>query len=121
MKRVLIVAGEASADMHAANLVRAIAELSKEEIEFSGLGGDELVSTGKFTPEFYNRDFAVSGLYELLGHIKKIYSALAYFKKMASMEEKYRIVSPDKATKHAPTAAGRSARGLRAAGFKLTK
>lgn len=85
MKRILIVAGEASADMHAANLVRATSTLSKEEIEFSGLGGEELISTGKFTPEFYNRDFAVSGLYELLGHIKKIYSALNYFKKMASM------------------------------------
>ncbi|MEI6092200.1 MAG: lipid-A-disaccharide synthase [bacterium] len=85
MKRVLVIAGEASADMHAANLVRAISSLSKEKIEFSGLGGDELISTGKVTPEFYNRDFAVSGFYELIGHIKKIYSTLRYFKKMASM------------------------------------
>ncbi|MCX6113470.1 MAG: hypothetical protein NTY22_09380 [Proteobacteria bacterium] len=85
MKRVLIVAGEASADMHAANLVRAILSTSKQKIEFSGLGGRELISTGLFTPEFYNGDFAVSGLWELTGHIKKIYSALKYFKNMASL------------------------------------
>jgi lipid-A-disaccharide synthase len=89
MKRILIVAGEASADMHAANLVRAISGMShntsKDKLEFSGLGGDALISTGLFTPEFYNRDFAVSGLWELAGHIKKIYSALGYFKKMADL------------------------------------
>lgn len=84
MKRVLVVAGEASADMHAANLVRSISSLSKEKIEFSGIGGDMLMSTGYFSPEFYNRDFAVSGLWELLGHLRKIHSALNYFKNMAS-------------------------------------
>ena len=83
MKRVLIVAGEASADMHAANLVRSISSISKQKIEFSGLGGKELISTGLFTPEFYNGDFAVSGLWELVGHLKKIYSAQRYFKNMA--------------------------------------
>jgi lipid-A-disaccharide synthase len=83
MKRVLLVAGEASADMHAANLLRAISNISKEKIEFSGIGGDMLISTGCFSPEFYNRDFAVSGLWELAGHLKKIHSALNYFKTMA--------------------------------------
>jgi lipid-A-disaccharide synthase len=70
--------------MHAANLVRSISSLSKDKIEFSGIGGDMLISTGNFSPEFYNRDFAVSGLWELLGHLKKIHSALNYFKRMAS-------------------------------------
>ena len=85
MKRVLIVAGEASADMHAANLVRSISSTSKQKIEFSGLGGKELISTGSFTPEFYNGDFAVSGLWELVGHLRKIYSAQRYFKDMADL------------------------------------
>lgn len=85
MKRILIVAGEASADMHAANLVREISKGSKEKIEFSGIGGDALMSTGVFTPEFYNRDFAVSGLFELAGHLRKIYSALRHLKRMASL------------------------------------
>jgi lipid-A-disaccharide synthase len=84
MKRVLFSAGEASADIHAANLIKAISNLSKEKIEFTGLGGDAMINTGLFTPEFYNRDFAVFGLLETLGQIPKIYSALRYFKKMAN-------------------------------------
>lgn len=85
MKRVLFSAGEASADIHAANLIKAISGLSKEKIEFTGLGGDAMINTGLFTPEFYNRDFAVFGLLETLGQLPKIYSALRYFKKMADL------------------------------------
>ena len=85
MKRVLFSAGEASADIHAANLIKAIDGMSKEKIEFTGLGGDAMIDTGLFTPEFYNRDFAVSGLFELAGHVTKIYSALRYLKRMASL------------------------------------
>ena len=85
MKRVLFSAGEASADIHAANLIKAIDGMSKEKIEFTGLGGDAMINTGLFTPEFYNRDFAVSGLFELAGHLTKIYSALRYFKRMADL------------------------------------
>lgn len=83
MKRVLFSAGEASADIHAANLITAINGLSKEKIEFTGLGGDAMINTGSFNPEFYNRDFAVFGLLETLSQLPKIYSALRYFKKMA--------------------------------------
>ena len=85
MKRVLFSAGEASADIHAANLIKAIDGMSKEKIEFTGLGGDAMINTGLFTPEFYNRDFAVSGLFELAGHVTKIYSALRYFKRMTDL------------------------------------
>jgi len=85
MKRILFSAGEASADIHAANLIKAIAALTTEKIEFTGLGGDAMINTGLFTPEFYNRDFAVFGLMEVLGQIPKIYSALRYFKKMTDL------------------------------------
>jgi len=85
MKRILLSAGEASADIHAANLIKAISAASKEKLEFTGLGGDAMINTGLFSPEFYNRDFAVSGLFELAGHLTKIYSALRYFKHMADL------------------------------------
>ncbi|MFH1223302.1 MAG: lipid-A-disaccharide synthase, partial [Pseudomonadota bacterium] len=85
VKRVLIIAGEASADMHAANLVKAMQGISKERIEFSGLGGDSLISTGNFVPEFHNRDFGVYGLMGILKSFSKIYSALTHFKRMARM------------------------------------
>jgi len=85
MKRILFSAGEASADIHAANLIKAITTLSNEKVECTGLGGDAMINTGFFTPEFYNRDFAVFGLLETLGQIPKIYSALRYFKKMTAL------------------------------------
>lgn len=85
MKRILFCAGEASADIHAANLIKAIDGMSKEKIEFTGLGGDAMINTGLFIPEFYNRDFAVFGLLEMAGQFPKIYSALKYFKRMAAL------------------------------------
>ncbi len=85
MKRILICAGEASSDVHAANLVRAFSKIYKSDFEFSGLGGDNLISTGKFVPEFYNREFAVSGLMELGGRLPFIYSALKHFKNSADL------------------------------------
>ncbi len=85
MKRILISAGEASSDVHAANLVRAFSRSFKGDFEFSGLGGEQLISTKKFVPEFYNREFAVSGLIELGWRIPFIYSALRHFKRMADL------------------------------------
>ncbi|MBN1114131.1 MAG: lipid-A-disaccharide synthase [Oligoflexia bacterium] len=85
MKRILIIAGEASSDMHAANLVRSILELYGSDVEFAGLGGDNLIDTGKFVPEYHNRDFAVFGFCELAGHVGKLLKAQRHFREMASM------------------------------------
>jgi lipid-A-disaccharide synthase len=45
MKKILIIAGEASSDMHAANLVRDI-RLIDNDISFCGLGGNEMQKAG---------------------------------------------------------------------------
>jgi lipid-A-disaccharide synthase len=45
MKRILIVAGEASSDAHAANLVRDIRSIDKN-VSFCGLGGNEMEKAG---------------------------------------------------------------------------
>ena len=44
-KHVLIVAGEASGDLHGANLVKAMNELDRD-ITFQGIGGDRMVIAG---------------------------------------------------------------------------
>ena len=44
-KHLIIVAGEASGDMHAAHLVKAIKE-KDPSIHFSGLGGEQMKSVG---------------------------------------------------------------------------
>lgn len=62
-KHVLIVAGEASGDLHGANLVRAMKELDRD-ILFQGIGGDKMVLAGVDIIEHSSR-MAVVGLTEV--------------------------------------------------------
>lgn len=69
MKAILIVAGEASGDLHAANLVAAIKAIDPR-IEFFGLGGKRLKAEG-VELLFDMVSLAVVGLFEVLKHLKK--------------------------------------------------
>ena len=64
MKKVLIIAGEVSGDMHGANLVTALKKKTND-IEFFGLGGKRMEDAG--VRLYYNLvDIAVLGLFEVL-------------------------------------------------------
>jgi lipid-A-disaccharide synthase len=64
MKKIFIVAGEASGDMHGASLIRAIKQ-KKAEVCFCGLGGKKMEEAG--VELSYNLvDIAVLGLFEVL-------------------------------------------------------
>jgi len=64
MKKVLIIAGEVSGDMHGANLVTALKKKTND-IEFFGLGGKKMEDAG--VRLYYNLvDIAVLGLFEVL-------------------------------------------------------
>ena len=68
-KRILIVAGEASSDLHAANLVKEIKALLPE-LEFFGLGGSKMEKQGvKLLVNIV--DLAVVGFLEVLKNIRK--------------------------------------------------
>jgi len=69
-KHVLIVAGEASGDLHAAHLVDAIRECDPN-ITFSGVGGKKMSASGV---ELYENitNLAVVGFWEVLTHFKDI-------------------------------------------------
>jgi len=73
-KKIIIVAGEASGDIHAANLVKAIYDLDKD-VRFFGLGGIKMKEAG--VELFYNlTDLAVVGFVEViknLGKFRKIF------------------------------------------------
>src|SRR6185503_5532065 len=76
-KHILIVAGEASGDIHAAHLVDEIKKLDPG-ITFSGLGGSHLKDSGV---EIYHdlTKFAVVGFWEVLKHygeFKKIFDVI---------------------------------------------
>lgn len=76
-KHLIIVAGEASGDMHAASLVGAIKSLNPN-VKFSGLGGGQMQAAGV---ELYENlvDFAVVGFIEVLKHFgefKRIFNLI---------------------------------------------
>jgi lipid-A-disaccharide synthase len=68
MNGVLIVAGEASADHHAAKVVRALAERG---IASYGMGGDRMIAAG-FEAVAHAHEISVMGLVEVLRHLPRI-------------------------------------------------
>ncbi|MBM4275815.1 MAG: lipid-A-disaccharide synthase, partial [Deltaproteobacteria bacterium] len=72
--QILIVAGEASGDSHAARLVAAIRELLPDA-EFVGIGGDALAAQG-VRLLYHAEDLAVVGLSEVLEHLPTVFKAL---------------------------------------------
>ena len=74
MKRVMIIAGEASGDLHAAKLVREVNE-KNADITFYGIGGKNMVVAGVETL-VDSAELAVVGLFEVLAHWNTISGAL---------------------------------------------
>lgn len=74
MKRVMIIAGEASGDIHAAKLVREVTE-KNTDIHFYGIGGKHMVEAG-VDALIDSADLAVVGLFEVLAHWNTISGAL---------------------------------------------
>ncbi len=72
-KRVLIVAGEASADLHGANLVQALQDLDAS-VEFWGIGGDAMEAAG-VRILIHSADMAVVGLTEVFSRLRTIVRA----------------------------------------------
>ncbi len=74
MKRVMIIAGEASGDLHAAKLVREVKE-KNTDITFYGIGGKNMLEAGVDTL-VDSAELAVVGLFEVLAHWNTISGAL---------------------------------------------
>ena len=67
MKRILIVAGEASGDQHGADLVNALKQ-ETPELQFVGIGGDKMKAAG-VQLLYHISEFAVLGISEVVRHI----------------------------------------------------
>ncbi|WP_424495227.1 lipid-A-disaccharide synthase [Salinimicrobium sp. GXAS 041] len=74
-----IIAGEASGDLHAANLMRAIKQ-EDPEAEFRFWGGDLMQKAGGTTVKHY-RDLAFMGFAEVLLNLRTILSNISFCKK----------------------------------------
>lgn len=68
--RIMIVAGEASGDLHGANLIRAL-RARVPDIEVCGMGGSELTSLG-VNILYDAAKVSVVGIFEVFAHLKDI-------------------------------------------------
>ena len=73
-KNIMISAGEASGDLHAANLVKALHNID-DSVEFRGMGGEKLLEAGVDILVDCS-DIAVVGIVEVLFNYRKILRVL---------------------------------------------
>ncbi len=78
-KRVLMVAGEASGDLHGANLVKSLKSLNPQ-VQFYGIGGEELRKEG-VEIAFDSSELAVVGITEVFSKLFLISRAFRHLKK----------------------------------------
>src|SRR3990167_5899998 len=72
-KHIVLVAGEASGDLHAASLVRAL-KAAMPDVQCSGIGGQKMQAEGVELVSDLAR-FGVTGIVEVLKHLKTIRKA----------------------------------------------
>lgn len=84
MPKLLVVAGEASADLHAAHLVERLKK--RAAVELVGIGGDRLVAEG-LVPVKHARDMAVVGFTEALKKIPQTLRLLRELEALAAKEK----------------------------------
>ncbi len=78
--KYFIIAGEASGDLHAANLMKAIKRLDNKA-EFQYLGGDLMHKIVKRPPLIHYKQMAFMGLLDVIKNIRTIYRNLKKTKK----------------------------------------
>lgn len=72
--RIMLVAGEASGDLHGASLVAAVREMSPDT-ELFGVGGDRMEAAG-VELVYHMRNLAVVGIIEVVRHLGEVRAAL---------------------------------------------
>lgn len=79
---VLMIAGEASADLHGAKVVKRLRELAPS-LAVYGVGGDRMGAAG-MELEYHARDFAVVGFVEVVRHIPRLKTAMDRLVRLAA-------------------------------------
>ncbi len=79
-RRIMVVTGEASGDLHGAHLIEAAQQMDPA-LSFYGVGGKRMAEAGcKIV--LSSEQLAVMGLVEVLGHLPSLYRAFRHLKKM---------------------------------------
>jgi len=91
--KVMIVAGEASGDVHGAYLVQAMKEMMPN-VSFCGVGGHKMQQAGvKLLANV--SDLAVMGLVEVLGRLKSILGIMAVLKRILDADRPHLLILID--------------------------
>lgn len=77
--KIYLIAGEASGDLHAGNMLKALKQI-RPETECRAWGGDKLTEAGATVVKHY-RDLAFMGFVEVLKHLGTILRNLSFCKK----------------------------------------
>ncbi|PKN13860.1 MAG: lipid-A-disaccharide synthase [Deltaproteobacteria bacterium HGW-Deltaproteobacteria-4] len=82
----MIVTGEASGDLHGANLIRA-AQVIDPELSFFGVGGEQMAAAGCeiIIP---GKTISVMGIVEVIGHFPIIWQTFQHLKKILQGEQR---------------------------------
>ena len=78
MKRLYVIAGEASGDLHGSNLLKALYRL-QPELECRAWGGDLMEAAGATLVKHY-RDLAFMGFIEVAKNLRTILRNIAFCK-----------------------------------------
>lgn len=92
-KKILIIAGEASGDLHAANLVNEL-KSAGNSLQFFGMGGDKMRQAGVEIIQDY-RQLAVVGLTEVIRHFPTLYRAFKTVQNFIEIEKPDLVILVD--------------------------
>ncbi len=84
-RKILMIAGESSGDLHGAHLIRSL-RIKEPQIEIYGAGGSQMLSAGQ-RQEFDMTEHAVVGLIEVAKHYSKF---RGFFKRLLNLVERIR-------------------------------
>ena len=98
-KKIWINTGEASGDMHGAELLRALRECGPP-LRFMGMGGPLMRAEAGFTPLFRTEDLSVMGITEVVAHLPRIVSLLRGIKAALRRERPDAVIVIDAPSFH---------------------
>ena len=92
-KKILIVAGEASGDLHASHLVKAMLEM-EPGLQFYGMGGEKLKEAGALILSDIS-ELSVMGITEVVSHLGRIYRVFKRLEKFLKNDQPDLIILID--------------------------
>jgi lipid-A-disaccharide synthase len=92
-KKILLVAGEVSGDLHGAHLVGAIQHI-EPEVQFFGIGGERLEGRG-MKLLYRSQSLSVVGITEVFSKLRPVLSALHGLKKALNQEKPNLVILID--------------------------